>query len=79
MQSDSLEKKAMFNIYLPRSIYERLPVIYLVLALVLVLLPLAPIKWVSIAALLLALAVTNKRRQASRGAGRLLAATAGKK
>lgn len=65
----------MFNIYLPRPIYERLPVIYLILAVVLTILPLAPIKWVSIAALVLALMVTNQRRQANREAHRLRKAT----
>ncbi|MCP4655640.1 MAG: hypothetical protein GY856_09500 [bacterium] len=48
----------MFNIHLPTSIYERLPQIYLVLAAILAVTPLPPVKWVSVAALVTATALT---------------------
>lgn len=60
----------MFNTYLSDPIYERLPWIYLVLVAILVALPIAPVKWVAIAALLMATALTlllrwTHRRQAA--------------
>ena len=53
----------MFNLYVPDRIYERLPRIYLLLAVVLVVAPLSQIKWTAVAALLLAMMVTWHQRQ----------------
>ena len=50
------------SVYLPRSIYERLPFIYFVLAATLALTPFSGIKWVVIVGLLLA-AITIKRQR----------------
>lgn len=56
----------MFSIYLPDSIYEQLPKIYLLLALGLVFTPLASVKWVAITALAIALVLTKHQRQVYR-------------
>ena len=53
----------MFNVYVPDFIYERLPKIYLLLALVLAVAPLWPAKWVAVAALLAVTVITRSRRQ----------------
>ena len=60
----------MFSLYVPEPIYERLPKIYFLLAAVLMVAPLAPIKWIAIVALLLALAITRHQRQVYRAAAR---------
>ena len=56
----------MFNIYLPEPIYKRLPLIYLAVAAVLVVMPLAPFKWIPVAALLLATVLTHSLRYENR-------------
>lgn len=58
----------MFNLYIPDAIYERLPLLYLLLALAVGLLPspLAFAKWLTIGCLVLAATVTRSRRQKSR-------------
>ncbi len=61
----------MSKIYLPDSIYERLPVLYIFLALLLIVTSLGPIKWLLIAALVVATMVVRRQRQAYRRAQRL--------
>ena len=61
----------MFNVYVPDPIYERLPKIYLLTALVLVATPLAQIKWMAVAALVIATMVTRHQRQIYREALRM--------
>ena len=56
----------MFNYYLPESIYRQLPLIYLLAALALALLPLGTFKWLSVGALMLAAGVTRRRRRRGR-------------
>ncbi len=60
----------MFNRYLPDTLYERLPHLYLIAAGVLALVPLAPLKWVAISALILATALTRRQRRVYREAER---------
>ena len=59
------------NIYIPDSIYERLPAIYLVLAVLLALTPVGPVKWLVIATLVAGTVVIRRRRRESREAEQL--------
>ena len=61
----------MNAIYLPEAVYERLPLIYLVLAALLAVLPLGAHKWALIAALVLAMVVIRRRRRKYREAERV--------
>lgn len=60
----------MFSIHLPRSLYEHLPLAYLIVALVLAFSGLSAIRWLAVAALVLAAALTRYRRRAYREAMR---------
>ena len=62
----------MFKIHHPASIYERLPLIYLLTAIALAIVPLSPVKWVAVVSLVLAAWVTRERRRTYRSTQRLL-------
>lgn len=56
----------MFNQYLPDSLYEKLPMAYLIVAASLVVLPLSGLRWVTIVSLVLAAFLTLHRRSVYR-------------
>ena len=58
----------MTNIHLPEPVYERLPLIYSILAALLAFSPLGTLKWTLIAGLVLATVVVKRRRSAYRDA-----------
>jgi hypothetical protein len=58
----------MFDRYLPTAVYEVLPRLYAVAAFAVALLPLSPLRWVAVGALLLASGVTLSRRRRYRAA-----------
>lgn len=53
----------MFNRYLPDSLYERLPMTYLVSAAFLIVSPLSNLRWIAVVSLVLAAVVTHQRRR----------------
>lgn len=61
----------MINIYIPSSIYERLPSIYMALAVGLFVTPLGPGKWLGIATLVAAAAIIRRWRRDCREAEQL--------
>ena len=61
----------MINIYIPEPIYERLPKIYLILAALLALTPIGPIKWLAIPVLLATTVLIRRWRRESREAEQL--------
>jgi len=63
----------MFKIHLPDPIYEQLPMLYLITATTLAVLPLSSPKWLAVVSLVLAALVTRKRRRSYRQTQRLLA------
>jgi len=58
----------MSRIHLPDSIYERLPVLYLMLATLLAVAATAPVKWLIIAVLVSAALLIKRRRRSYRDA-----------
>ena len=56
----------MFNVFIPPALYEKLPYIYLVTAALLALLPLSHLRWLPVAALVLAAGITLRKRYAFR-------------
>ncbi len=65
----------MTNIYIPDSIYQRLPKLYLLLALLLMITPIGPAKWLVIAILLAGTVIITRWRRESREAEQLRRAT----
>lgn len=53
----------MFDRHLPEPLYENLPRLYAAAAFLVALAPLSPLRWIAVAALLLATAVTVGRRR----------------
>ncbi len=66
----------MSSIYLPDSIYERLPKIYLGLAVLLAVVPSTSVKWLAVAGLVLATVAITRRRRAYRDAELVARSTA---
>lgn len=65
-QNEHRTEGSMFNVHLPKPLYEALPWIYLGVAGGLMLVPLSGLKWLGIVPLALAAGVTVSRRRAYR-------------